>query len=253
MGEVRPSGVAGSEDTAQDFARMIVECEDESGIAFLGPPAMRRAVVLPQIADRGALPAAARFGAAFGGWNQEREVLADISGHRGAGAMEIEFAGQFIGQQGEVKRVAVRQEGSEEIVSGLGPGFLVVAARNLGSKSGLLTEPLMAQPIELSGADVQTFCGRVRVELAGIKGGQNFLNEQRRNAMSKLFLFIAGQNMVDPQTQKVFRIGLSLSRIQRANEMAPVNTEAIVEPLNREVPSPLRLRFRRALSCARTA
>lgn len=232
MGEVRPSGIAGSKDSAQDFPGVVIERENEAGIVFIGPPTVGRAVVLPEIANGSTLPAAAGFGAAFGGWNQEREVLANISGHCGAGAMEIEFAGQFIGQQGEIKRAAVWQEGGKESVCILGPGFLVVAARSRGGKPGLVTEPLMAQPIELGGTDMQTFRSRACIELAGIKGGQNFLNEQRRNAMSKLFLFIASQNMVDPQAQKVFRMGLSLSRIQRAGKTAPVSTGAVVEPLN---------------------
>jgi hypothetical protein len=45
--------------------------------------------------------------------------------------------------------------------------------------------------------------------------------------------FMADENSVKPsQGQKVFRIGLSLSRMQPANKTAPVNTGAVVEPLN---------------------
>lgn len=149
MSEVRPSGVAGGEDPAEDFTGVVIERQDEAGIVFVGPPGMGRAVMLPEFADGGALPAAAGFGAAFEGWNQERKLLPDVSGHGGAGPMEVEFASQFIGQQGKIKRAAVRQEGGQEIVSGLGPGFFVVAAGSNGRKSGLVTKPLMAQPIEL--------------------------------------------------------------------------------------------------------
>jgi hypothetical protein len=40
VGEVRPSGVAGHESAAEDFAGMVVEGEDEGGVGVGGPPRM---------------------------------------------------------------------------------------------------------------------------------------------------------------------------------------------------------------------
>lgn len=111
--------------------------------------------MLPEFPDGSALPAAAGFGAALEGRNELGKMLADISGHCGAGAVEVELAFQFIGQEGEIKRLAVRQAGGQKVVGSLRPGSLVVAARGGGRKARLITEPLMAQPIELSRTDVQ--------------------------------------------------------------------------------------------------
>ena len=109
VGEVSPGGVAGGEGAAKDFTGMVVEGQDEAGVVLGGPPRMGRGVVLPQFADGSALPTASGLGATFGRGYQVGEVLADIGGHRGAGAMEVELAGQFVGQQREVQRLAVGQ------------------------------------------------------------------------------------------------------------------------------------------------
>jgi len=114
-------------------------------------------------------------------------MLSHVSGDGGAGAVEIEFASQFIGQQGEIKGLAVGQASGQEIMGDLGPGGFVVATGGPGCKPGLVTEPLMSQPIELGWADVQTLRRRQSVELAAIESGQDFLNEEWRDTMNKLF------------------------------------------------------------------
>jgi len=143
--------------------------------------------VLPEFADGGALPASPGFGAAFQGGDQVGKPLSHVGGHGSAGAVKIEFASQFIGQQGEIKGLAVGQAGGQEIMGGLGPGGFVVATGGHRCKPGLVTEPLMPQPIELGRADMQALRRRQGVELAVIEGGQDFLDEDRRNTMNELF------------------------------------------------------------------
>lgn len=145
---------------------------------------------MPEFADGGALPAAAGFRTAFESWDQCGEVLADVGGHGGAGALESELAGQFVGQEREVQRLAMGQAAGQEIVGRLGPGRLVIAPGKLGGKGGLVSEPLVAQAVELRGTDVQTLGGGERVELTGVKGRQDILDVEGRNAMSELELFI---------------------------------------------------------------
>jgi hypothetical protein len=70
-------------------------------------------------------------------------MLANVGSDGGAGAMEVVAAGQFIGQQGEIERLAVRQELLEEIVSGLGPGLFVVAAGGVELEVGSVLQPLV--------------------------------------------------------------------------------------------------------------
>ena len=108
MSEVAPRGVAGHEGASDDFAGVIVDGENQGGIEVGGPPRMRGGVVLPEFADGGALPPAAGFGPRPLCRHEPGEVLADISGHGGAGTVEVEAASQFVGQEGEVQRLAVR-------------------------------------------------------------------------------------------------------------------------------------------------
>lgn len=88
---------------------------------------MRGGVALPEFAHGGALPAAAGPGPARQGRDQLGEVLADRGGHGGAGAVEIKTAGQFVGQEGEVERLAVGQDFGQKSVACWRPGGLVIA------------------------------------------------------------------------------------------------------------------------------
>src|SRR5580698_8442315 len=159
--------------------------------------------MLPEFADGGTLPAAPWLGAAFDGGNQMGKMKAHVSGDGGAGAGKIEFASQFIGQQEEIKGLAVGQAGGQEIMGGLGPGGFVVATGGHWCKSGPVTEPLMSQPIELGRADMQALRRRQGVESAVIEGGQDFLNEDGRDAMNELF-FMADENRVKPPSPESF-------------------------------------------------
>ena len=141
MGEVRPGGVTGHEGAAEDFAGMIVEGQDEGGVVLGRPPGMGGGVVLPEFAKVGALPAAAGLGSAQQRRDHLGEVLADIGGYGGAGAVEVKTAGQFAGQKGEVERLAVRQDFGQESVTRWRPGGLVIAPGGLGCKTGLVLEP----------------------------------------------------------------------------------------------------------------
>jgi hypothetical protein len=51
---------------------------------------------------------------------------------------------------------------------------------------------LVAQAVELSGADMQALGGGRRVELAGVEGSQDFLDVDGWNAMDELLFFIQG-------------------------------------------------------------
>lgn len=103
MDEVAPSGVAGNKGPAEDFPGMIVEGQNECGIVLGDPPRVRRGVVLPEFANGGALPAAARLGAAFECGRQLWELLPDIGGDGSAGTLETESSFQFIGSRAKFK------------------------------------------------------------------------------------------------------------------------------------------------------
>lgn len=84
MAEVAPSGIAGHKGGGDDFTRVVIGSEQEGGVNRGGPPRMRGGIVLPQFADGGALPTAARLGAGPLHRDEPREVLADIIGDGGA-------------------------------------------------------------------------------------------------------------------------------------------------------------------------
>jgi len=191
VAEVTPGGVAGHEGAGDDFAGVIVGGEDEGGIRVGGPPGMGRRIVLPEFADGGALPAAAGFGAGRLRGDMLGEVLLDVVGDGGTRALEVQAASQFVGEEGEVERLAVREDVSQEMVRGLGPGGVMIAAGRLGGEAGLVGEPLMAQFVEAGASDREAFGGSGGIEVAGVEGFEDLLDVVRRGAPGELFLFIA--------------------------------------------------------------
>lgn len=185
-----PSGVAGHEGAGDDFAGMIVGRENEGGIRVGGPPRMGRGIVLPELADVGALPAAAGLGAGRLRGDVLGEVLLDVVGDSRPGAVEVQTASQFVGQEGEVEGLAVREDVGQEVVRRLRPRGVVIAAGRLRDEAGLVREPLMTQFIEPGASDQEAFGGGVGVELAGVEGCEDLLDVERRGAPGELLLFI---------------------------------------------------------------
>jgi hypothetical protein len=190
MAEVAPSGVAGDEGGGDDFAGMIVGGENEGGIGVGGPPRMGRGIVLPEFADVGALPAASGFGAGRLWRNVLGEVLLDVVGDGGPGAVEVQTTGQFVGQEGEVERLAVGEDVGQEVVGRRRPRGVVIAAGGPECEAGFVGQPLMAQFIESGPADHQAFGGGGGIQLTGVEGCEDVLDVERRGAPGELFLFI---------------------------------------------------------------
>jgi hypothetical protein len=119
-----------------------------------------------------------------------RKVLADVGGHGRTRAVEIQAPGQLVGQQREVKGLAVRQKLAQESVSGGGPVGAVIATGGGHSERVLVHEPLVTQLIKPGAADHQALGGGGGVELARVEGGEDVLDVEGGNAVSELFLFI---------------------------------------------------------------
>lgn len=178
--------------------------------------------MLPEFTDGRALPAAAGFGTAFGtgtGWG---EVLPDMGGERGAGTVEVEAAGQFVGQESEVQRLAVGQDVRQEGVGGGGPVGAMLAAGGLEGEGVLVAQPLMAQFVAAGAADRQAFGSGGRVGLAGGEGGQDFLHKEGRQAMGQLFFSCFARSRSRwgrcPPTPEVHRFGTLVERSSAANQ-----------------------------------
>ena len=117
-------------------------------------------------------------------------MLTAPRGDGGAGAMEVEAPGQFIGQEGEVHGLAVGQEIRQESVGGSGPVGAMSAAGGLEAEVVLVGEPLVAQFVEAGATDHEALGGGGGVELAGVEGGEDVLDVEGLGAMSELFFFM---------------------------------------------------------------
>ncbi len=85
------------EACSDDEAGGVVDSEGEDLEFFSGPPLVRGAVVLEEVAVAFALPPAAGVGAAFERFVQERgEVFADMAADVRDGAFEGESAEEFV-------------------------------------------------------------------------------------------------------------------------------------------------------------
>ena len=136
-GEVRPGRFAGHEAAGNDLAGVVIKGEQEDGFARSGPPVVRGGVVLPEFADGAGLPAAAGLGAGLGHRRGEGgQMQAAPCGDGGARAVKIKAARDFIGEQGEVERAAVREELDGELGAVLGPRRGMIATTGQRAKGG---------------------------------------------------------------------------------------------------------------------
>ena len=178
MLEVIPGGVGGDKDGAQEFARMVIHGQQQGLLFGGGPPLVDGGVVLPEFAHAGAFPAAAGLGGGRGGTDQEREVMAGISGDGFAVALEGEAGGQFIGDELKVGRSLERQEGLEELLDFGRPIGAMVAAGEVEGEGGRLLKPDGSQAKEVSPTDTQELGGGVRVELAAVESVEGLVEER---------------------------------------------------------------------------
>ena len=91
--EVVPSGVGGNKDGGQEFARVVIHRQQKGLLVGGGPPLVDGGVMLPEFTHPGAFPAAAGLGDGRGGTNQEREMMAGVSGDGFTVALEGETGG----------------------------------------------------------------------------------------------------------------------------------------------------------------
>lgn len=171
--EVIPSGVGWDENTAEDFAGMIVDGENEA-LHFLGlPPTVRRGIMLEEFADGSALPAAPRFGAPLGNGDQLRKMKPDGVGDRRPRAREAEAPRHLIGQESEIRRMRVRKEVAQEVEHMHWPELGTRAAGGFGAELSAGPQPLCPQVIKLRAAYLQAFGGCLSIHVTGIEGGEN--------------------------------------------------------------------------------
>ena len=134
MLEMIPRRVGGDKDRTQEFSGVIIDGQQQGLLVGGWPPLMDGGVMLPELAEAGAFPAAAGFGARLWLAEEVREMGADKSGNGLTMALETETDGQFIGDELKVGRFLQRDKIFEELAGFRWPIWPVVTPRELGAE-----------------------------------------------------------------------------------------------------------------------
>lgn len=195
VGEQRLGGIDLRTDAA---AAAIIEHVEQRVHGVVGPPAMRGGVELPERADLGALPAAhRRLGLARRAGRGE-PVEAGETADGGGIEMEAEAAQDFAGGKAIAGRRAAGEELAQERRDLCGPHRGMIAARGAWQPGTLAALRAGAQIIgvefvEAITAQDEFHCCGHPAQLTLAKGGKDFTNERRSEAVDELLivLFIA--------------------------------------------------------------
>lgn len=141
MDEVIPGGVAAHKRPSDDFAGVIIDGQDEHRVMIGRPPRMWGTVVLPQLADGSGLPAAAWFGTGPKRGHLVGEMQPNIRCYGCPRAVKIEALGQFVGDEGEIERLAMREEVGQKRLRLFGPRSTMRTAGANQLKASPVLEP----------------------------------------------------------------------------------------------------------------
>ena len=186
MLEVIPSGVGGDKDRAQEFARMIIDGQ-EQGLLFIGgPPLVDGGIMLPEFIDASAFPTPAGLGAGFRLADEVGQVCPGKGGHRLPVALEAEAGFQFVGDELEVGRFLQGQELLEK-GDGLGrPVRPMIATRELGGEPRAFLEEAGAEPVKMRAADLEMVGGIRSVNHTLVELPEDLLEKQIGEAFADL-------------------------------------------------------------------
>src|SRR5512139_2382520 len=151
---------------------------------------MWRGVMLPKLAYRSGFPPTTRFRSWRTSGHELAIVLLHIISHGSSGALKGKASGQLLADEGVIKRFALRQELSQELLNLLGPKRFVVAAGSCKAKSLLTRKPLAAQSVKARSSNLQSLGGGLPVHVATVEKLQDFGNQFRTDSVGELF-FIA--------------------------------------------------------------
>jgi len=187
--EVVPGGIGGHEGAGEELAGMIIDGEQEGLLVVGRPPLMDRGIVLPELANAGALPATAGLGAGRGRTEQLREVALDVGGHRLTVPVEGEPGGQFVSDELVVGRSLQREEVLQELPHRLWPSGAMAAAGEVEGEGGGMLKPGGTEAEKVSATDAQELGGGVRVEVAAVESVERLVEEAESQAFGELMFF----------------------------------------------------------------
>jgi len=175
--EVVPGSVGGDEECAQEFARMVVNREQQGLLVSGGPPLMNGGIMLPEFADMRAFPSPPGFGVWLGLANEAGQVGSGKGGDRLTVALETEAAFQLIGHQLEVGRFLQGEKLLEEGDGCRRPLRPMAPTREFGGEIGAFLEEASAEPVKVGPADLEV--------VGGIRDVNNSLIELLENVLKK--------------------------------------------------------------------
>lgn len=143
MIEVGKGGFRLDETRADDETGGVVDGQGEDLEFLCGPPLVRGAVMLQEIAVTFALPAAAGFWTAFEGFSQQfAHVFENMVADVGGGAFEGKAAVKFVGQEAEVGSGVRGESEAQKVLRLFWPRGRVIAARWSQREPASCGEPL---------------------------------------------------------------------------------------------------------------
>jgi hypothetical protein len=157
--KVVPGSVGGDEDCAQEFARMVVNGEQQGLLVISGPPLVDGGIMLPEFADARAFPSSPGFGVWYGLGDEVGKVGSGKGGNGLAVALETEACFQFIGHELKVGRLLNGQELLEEGDGCRRPLRPMVPTREFGGEIGVFLEEAGAEPVKVGATDLEVVGG----------------------------------------------------------------------------------------------
>src|ERR1700722_32850 len=186
---------------------MIIDCEQEGLLVLCRPPLVDGGIVLPELAQTGAFPAAAGFRTPLRQEDEVGKMSPDKRGDRFALSFEAEANNQFIGGQLKVGRFLERYKILEESAGFWRPIEPVVSAGDFGAEAGAAAQPTCAETIQVSPADLEMM-GRVGpIDFPCIELLEYPVKKRRGEAFGQLFFSQSRMEQSDAPWSRVF-VGL---------------------------------------------
>jgi hypothetical protein len=205
--EMVPSGVGGDKGARHEFAGVIVHRQQEGLLVRRRPPLVNGGVVLPQLTQPGAFPAAAGLGSDRSCLHQLWKVLAGIGGDGFAVALEGKAGSQFVGHELIVGRSLEGQEGLQKRLHFGRPEFAVVATGALDRERVGMLQPGRTQSKEMRATDVQELGGSIRIEFAPVESGERLEQERQGQTFGQLMFCKQPLSPAKPRKARLF-VGL---------------------------------------------
>jgi len=184
---------------------MIIDGEQEGLLVLCRPPLVDGGIVLPELAQTGAFPAAAGFWTRLWEEDEVGQMSSDKRGDGFAVALEAKANIQFVGGQLKVGRFLERYKIFEESAGFWRPIGPVVSAGDFDAEAGAAAQPTRAETIQVSPADLEMVSCVGPIDFARIELLENPVKKRCGEAFGQLFFFAIPNGTTQPPLVEGFR------------------------------------------------